>query len=175
MNVLYFFKSKIMLKDLFWYILLFFLIYILILFNSPTLANRIWWTIWLKWFNEFMLQFSSIYNDTIKKMPNKEEIQETYDKAYSWATKITNEFKTWVEATKSKVDDIRLSLSWAENKINNIKNWINSIKTVLERSSDTIDKTNEIINSLTWTIDTSTWNIDIQTSTWETLTWALIN
>ncbi len=161
--MLYFLIIKKMNK-IFWYFVLIFTVYILIIFNFPTFAAKIWDTFWLTKFNQFVLQFKSTYDKTVTNIPHKDEIQDIYNKTYSWATIIKENVETSLEATKEKVDNVRLALSWAETKINEIQDWIESVKTVIERGSEIINEASQTVNTLSWAINDITTSDSTETS-----------
>lgn len=140
-------------------ILIIFVLYIIAVFKLPTFANKIWSFLWLEKFNEFIVSFSDRFNNTVTDIPSKEEVLDTYNKTLSWANEVKKDLIRWADSTKLYIDKLRLSLSWAENKINNISNRITETKKIINTTIDNAEviKTKiEIINSTL----TNTWEVN---------------
>lgn len=135
-------------------------IYILIVFKVPELWKSLGELFWTTNFNEFILKHSDTFNKTVTDIPTKDELIDTYNKAYSWAIDIKDNVIDWAETVKSTIDDIRVTLSWAEDKINNVKDKYDQAKDFIDSNSwriqelqNSIDNIREINDSLnnTWT------------------------
>ena len=68
---------------------------------------------------------------------------------------LKNNIQEWLDLTKDKIDSVRVTLSWAEDKYNQIKNWVEWVKTFIEENSWTIDMIQDTIQVIT---DTGTIN-----------------
>jgi hypothetical protein len=151
-----------MIKNLLLYILIFFVVYIVLIFNVPQIAWVIENTLWINWFNQFVLSFKWTYDETVTKVPTETELKDAYNTVYSWAIEFKDNFDSWIEITKDKIDDFRTILSWAEDTYNDIKNWINDAKEFIETNSWTIEEIKEVIDTVSETSEilTNTWEIN---------------
>jgi hypothetical protein len=150
-----------MLRKILWSIILFFIIYILLIFKAPSIAWVIEKSIWINWFNEFILWFKSAYDETVTHIPSKEELQNTYNTVHSWAIEFKENFDLWVDLTKEKIDAFRDTMSWAEDTLNNFKTWYNETK-------DFINTNSWVIIDIQNTIETISGITEILINTWET-------
>jgi len=142
--------------------------YILIIFKLPELWANLGNLFWTTKFNEFLLKNSDTFNNTVTDIPSKEELINTYSKAYSWAIKIKDTVVDSAETIKGNIDDVRVTLSWAESKINNIKDKYKEAKDFIETNSwkiqniqneiDKVSKISKILTS-TWDILNNSWKI----------------
>lgn len=152
-----------MLRKLLLFILIFIIVYILTIFKIPTVAWAIESLLGIDWFNDYVLNFKSDYDDTFINLPNASEIQEAYETAQSWTIEFWENIKSWVDYTKNKIDNIRSTVSW--------------VKTTYTKTKESYDKTVEFIESNSWviqdvkdTISSLSWVTEILANTW-TIEW----
>ncbi len=117
-------------KNILWFIVLILVIYIMLIFIKPSIANNIAEIIWIKSFNEKVLDIKEKMDYFSTKIPTKEEL----DEAYSWA-------KNKIEDVKENIDNIRESADKLEDKYNEAKDFI-------DETWDKIDKVKENLNDL---------------------------
>ena len=129
-------------------ILIFAVIYILLIFKVPTLASIIEDTLWIKWFNEFIIWSKWTYDDTITKLPSAEELTGSYSEAYSWAINIKENILEWADYTRDKIDWFREAMSWAEETYKDIKDWIDTAKDFIDNASWALNDTKELIDNV---------------------------
>ena len=139
-----------MIKKIFLSLLIIFILYILIIFNIPSLWLKIENILWINWFNNFILKSKKTYDETVTNIPTKEEVIETYDTVYSWAVELKNNLKEWLDNTKKQVDNIRETLQETKDNYYELKENINEAKDFIENASWTLKNT---INSNTWLIE----------------------
>jgi len=156
-----------LLQKLIWFFIIFFISYILLIFNSPTIAWAIEKVLWIGWFNNFVLKFKWAYDTTVTNIPTKDELKNAYDIAHSWAIEFWENFKMWAEFTKDKIDWYRETLSWAEWTYNEVKDWYNEIKDYVNTNSWMIDEIRNTIETFSWITDSlsNTWTFDWITDT----------
>ena len=142
-------------------LLIFFVFYIISIFKFPAFAVIVWTLLWTEKFNEFMLKFSDTYND----VPSKEEVLDTYNKTVSWAIIIKGKIVDWLDTTKSFIDEVRVTFSWSEEKIKEMKENIDSIKDTYEDTKEIIDDTVSNVHDIKEKIEIINEAI---TNTWET-------
>lgn len=134
------------LQKIFWWFILSITLFWVSVFKAPELADSIWNTFGFPNLTSYIRDFKSWFDEAITHVPSQEEIQEKIAQTKSWALKIKDGIITWVETTKNKVDDVRESLSWAEQTLQDAKNAYN--KTV-----DFIDETGKKIDEVKKTIE----------------------
>jgi len=131
-----------------------FTLYVLMVFNLPSLANTLGNTLWLTSFNEKIVEFKSSFDETTSKIPSGSEF-------ISWAVDLKNDIVDWVDKTKDKIDNFRDTMSGVEETYNEIKGWYDSVKEFIDNNSgalDTLKWTAEDINKIkeslnnTWTV-----------------------
>ncbi len=89
-------------------------------------------------------------------MPTKDELKNAYNALHSWAIDFKENLDMWVDYTKKQIDEIRGSLSWAEDTYNDFTDWYNQTKDYINTNSwviqdirDTIEGFSGITDSLT--------------------------
>ncbi len=153
-------------KKLLLILLIFFLFYIISIFKFPAFAVIVWTLLWTENFNEFMLKFSDTYNEVVTDIPSKDEVLDTYNKTISWAIIVKDKIVNWLDTSKSFIDEVRVTFSWSEEKINEIKENIDSIKDTYEDTKEIIDDTVSNISEIKDKIEvindaiTNTWDIN---------------
>ena len=119
-----------LLKNIFWFILLIFIVYIMIIFIKPSISDKIWEIIWIQVFNEKVLEIKEKMDYFSTKIPTKEELTD----AYSWA-------KDKIGDVKENIDKVRESADKLEDKYNEAKDFI-------DETWDKIDKVKESLNDI---------------------------
>jgi len=126
-------------------------LYIILIFKSPDLASKIWNTLWIQSFNEFINSSKWNIDQISNNVPTADEIVDTYNKTLSWAIELRDNIQDWIIKTKDTID-------W-------VRSTINDTKEVIDQTKETIDSTINTVNELKDTVDSIT---DTLTSTWET-------
>jgi len=152
-----------LLQKLIWFFIIFFVSYILLIFNAPIIAWAIEKVLWIEWFNKFVLSFKSTVDKTATVLPTQDELKNAYDVVHSWAIEFKENFWLWVDYTKEKLDWYRVALSWAEDTFNNLKDWYNETK-------DYINTNSWVIQEVRNTIEAFSGLTESLTNSW-TLTW----
>jgi len=124
-------------KKIIWFIILVFIIYIVLIFIKPTIANKIATNLGIKNFNEKVLEIKKKLDYISTKVPTKEEL--TW--AYSWA-------KNKISKIKDKIDNIRNTAEDLENKYENAKEFINETWKKIEKAKETLNNLQEIWSDL---------------------------
>lgn len=144
------------LQKIFWWAVLIFTLFVVSVFKAPEIADSIGNTFGFPNFTEKIREFKSWFDGVVTHVPSQQEIQNALAETKSWAIKLKDGFIDWVEITKDKIDTVRETLSWAEQKIEDAKDAYN--KTI-----DFIDETGNKINEVKQTIeDTSKVIEDVQ-------------
>jgi len=152
-----------MINKLFWFIIIIFVLYILMIFKMPVIADKIQTWLGFNWFNEFVIDFKNSMDSFFTRVPTKEELKEWYNSTLSWAVDFKNDVVTWVNDVKDWIDSVRWTLSWAVDTYNDVKetvidtketidSTVETIKDTSESLKDTAEKINSISNSIS-----STW------------------
>ena len=162
-NRIYLYFQKMINKFLSIFVILV-VIHILLIFKAPEIATLIEKTLWINWFTEFVIWSKSTYDNAINKLPNSQELNNSYNDAFSWANKLKENVLDWAEYTKDKIDWFRNVMSWAENTYNDLKDWINTAKEFIDTASWAINDTKELIDNVNKVTETLT-------NSWETNTW----
>lgn len=144
------------LQKIFWWAVLIFTLFVVSVFKAPEIADSIGNTFGFPNLTEKIREFKSWFDGVVTHIPSQQEIQNALAETKSWAIKLKDGFIDWVEITKDKIDTVRETLSWAEQKIEDAKDAYN--KTI-----DFIDETGNKINEVKQTIeDTSKVIEDVQ-------------
>lgn len=148
---------KKIIKNLFLFLLVLFTIYIILIFTSPLLANKIESFFWFNWFNAFVVDFKNTLDSTATNIPTKDEFKNTYNQALSWALQIKWDAVTWIESIKDSVDNVRWTLNTTVEKIDEVKTSVHETKSQIENTVDVIKQTSSTItdltNSFSWAIE----------------------
>lgn len=115
-------------------LVIFIVLFLILVFKAPIVAWTIWDLLWLHWINEKIVDLKNKFDNAITRMPNKEELKDTYNKAYSWTIEI-------IDKTKNTIDTVRENANKLENKYNNTKK-------VIKKTWEKIDKIKWTINDL---------------------------
>lgn len=143
-----------MLNKLLLTLLIFFVWYILLVFNSQNIANSIEKILWLDWFNKKIIDIKNYFDTKVTNIPSTEKV-------ISWALDLKNTIVEWATTTKEKIDSVRLTMSGVENTYNDIKDWYNSVKSFIDSNSWKIDEIKTSLNTIKEVTNTIT-------NTWET-------
>lgn len=145
-----------MIKKLLLIILIIVTLYIVSIFVSPTLADKIESSFGFTWFNQKIRDLKSWVDSTYTNIPSKDEFLETYDQAKIQAEIKAKDALNWVSEVKWNIDEVRSTLSWAASTYKEVKTsiettkaqvetWVNAIKT-------TADTLNQVSNTLNWAL-----------------------
>jgi len=102
------------------------------MFGYPDLPTKI---ISIKW----------RYDTVVTDIPSQEELKNQYNSTLSWALELKENIINWVNTTKDKVDSIRESMSWAEQKIDDLKDTYDDAKEFIDETWKKIEETKKII------------------------------
>lgn len=138
-------------KKIIWILIIFFVLYILAIFNIPIVAQNIEKKLKIEWFNDFILKLKWTYDYWLENNPDVEEWLNTYNKALSGATKIKEDVINGAQYAKDKVDSARVSLSGAQETINKAWDFIQDASEKLEQWKEIIDTVKDITES--WSIN----------------------
>ncbi|PID87513.1 hypothetical protein CSB07_00915 [Candidatus Gracilibacteria bacterium] len=133
-----------MLKKIGLMLLIFFVLYLLLVFKTPSTADFIG----NKNFNDFIRSFKSTLEESSTNIPTKSEIDETLTKTYSGAVKLKDNISSGIKKTKDTIDTVRSTLSGAESKYNEAKEKVNEVKTFIDDSSKKIEDVKNTLNDL---------------------------
>ena len=124
------------------------IIYLLIIFISPNLASSLWKSLWLTSFNQKVLEFKKSLDDWTFFAPIKNSVDWVIDKSWNGVLKNTfswelkDGFVWWLDSTKEKIDNVRTTISWAENTYKDVK-------TKYEKTKEIVNDVNDAVNILT--------------------------
>lgn len=145
-----------MIKKLLLIILIIVTLYIISIFVSPALSDKIESSLWITWFNQKIRDLKLGVDSTYTNIPSKDEFLETYDQAKIQAEIKAKDALNWVSEVKWNIDEVRSTLSWAASTYKEVKTsiettkaqvetWVNAIKT-------TADTLNQVSNTLNWAL-----------------------
>lgn len=145
-----------MIKKLLLIILIIVTLYIISIFVSPALADKIESSLWITWFNQKIRDLKSGVDSTYTNIPSKDEFLETYDQAKIQAEIKAKEALNWVSEVKWNIDEVRSTLSWAASTYSEIKWSIDETKLQIETSVNAIkttaDTLNQVSNTINWAL-----------------------
>ncbi|MDR2411962.1 MAG: hypothetical protein LBD88_05405 [Candidatus Peribacteria bacterium] len=72
-----------MIKKILWFLVIVFVLYILLIFTYPNLADKIENKLGIKSFNEFIRNFKTTLDDICTNLPTKDEVKNAYNKTLS--------------------------------------------------------------------------------------------
>lgn len=154
---------KNMLRKLFWSAIVLIVLFILAVFKAPELAKSIADLAWYPNVPEKITEFKATFDNVVTDIPTKEELESQYNSTVSWALELKENIVNGVQTTKDKVDSLRETMSWAEQKVNELKETYNDAKEFIDETSEKIDQAKQIIEDTQAVID------NVQ-SVWETIT-----
>lgn len=142
-----------MIKKIFFIIILVFTLYIVLIFISPALADKIESSFWFEWLNNKIRTFKSGMDDTYTNIPSKEQLLDTIDEVKKWAETKTKDALDSVNQVKNTLDDVRVTLSWAASTYSEIKWSIDETKIQIENSVTAIKNTADTISDVSQSIN----------------------
>lgn len=153
-----------LLTKIFWWFILSGTLFTLSVFKAPELADSIGNTFW---FPELTAQIRDLklwFDEMTTNLPSKEELEQKYAETKSWALKLKDGIIWWIESTKEKVDDVRETLSWAEQKIEEAKDAYNKTVDFIDETGKKIEQVKETIENTSKVIE-EVQNMGTQTTT----------
>ena len=131
------------LKNIIWMIIISFIIYIVLIFVQPAIADNIAEKLWIKSFNEKIRIIKTWVDIASTKIPTKEELEN----AYSWAKNKVNEIKWNIDNIREQAVELWKKYEKAKDfiddtskKINNVKNSLNDLQKIWEDISNVVNK-----------------------------------
>lgn len=112
-------------------------VYLVWLFAFTDDVKKIWDEVWLKSFNEIMLNLKERVQKLSDIDPN-----ETMKNIWSWTTEILDSATNSLKDLKTKVDTIR---SWAKE----MENTYNEVKNQVQATAETLDKARTDLQNIT--------------------------
>jgi len=122
-----------MFKKILYAIIIIIILYVLIIFLYPDLAKSLWETFWLSKFND-----NIIY---LKKKLDNWSLKYNSSSIDSWNTvdKTINTVVEWLDTTKEKIDNIRETAKWVEEKYNETRKVLDDVNKLWEWVSSIIN------------------------------------
>jgi len=137
-----------MLKKIFSFFIIFFVLYILLIFTAPKLAEGIESNFWLNWFNEFVLWFKSDLDNTSTNIPTEWEIHKKYYTFVDWTVNFIHRFIDWVNIIKWRIDKFREDIEKKKQKVEDIKETYDNVKEIINTASWAIQKTTNTLKEI---------------------------
>ncbi|MDD3793997.1 MAG: hypothetical protein PHI37_04240 [Candidatus Gracilibacteria bacterium] len=137
-----------MIKKLFFIIVLILTLYIVLIFISPALADKIESTLGFEGLNEKIRTLKSSMDDTYTNIPSKDQFLNTIDEVKNQAEIKTKDALDGVNEVKNTIDGVRSTLSGAASTYSEIKGSIDETKTQIENSVTAIKDTADTINNI---------------------------
>lgn len=128
-------------KKIFLLFLIIFVLYIVWLFAFTEKTKSFWDEIWLKGFNEFILQFKWKV-DEISNLDAKK----TLENIWSWTTNLLDNAWNYAKEIKWKIDSVRSTAQWVENTYNEVKTQIDETTKNLKEIWEKVNEAKETIN-----------------------------
>jgi len=95
-------------------IVIFIVLYIIIVFKAPIIANQIEKIIWLHWLNEKIRNIKNKLDYFWTKVPTKNDLQ----KYYSWTLNSIDKTKENIDKLRKKADELKNTYDKTKNTIN---------------------------------------------------------
>ena len=130
-------------KKIIWLIILVLIIYIVLIFIKPVIADKIAKTLWIEGINEKVLEIKNKLDYVSTKIPSKEELEN----AYSWA-------KDKISEIKNNIENIRETANNLEDKYNQTKDFIDETWKKIEKVTEALGDLQKIWNSIGNSINT---------------------
>lgn len=121
------------------------ILFVLTVFKAPDLAKSISELAGFPNLPANIISIKTTFDWVITDIPTKEELENQYNEALSWAIELKGKIVDWVQSTKNTVDDLRETMSWAEQKIEDIKETYNDAKEFVDEAGKKIEETKKII------------------------------
>lgn len=110
--------------------------YIISIFAFPSLANSIWETFWLKWFNSSVIKLRDDFNNFITNFDMKWKYKDTKDQALE----IKQNVETQVNETKKQIEIIQTNVDKTAKAIDDTTKAIDNVsKTASELTKSIVD------------------------------------
>ena len=142
-----------------------FVLFVLTVFKAPDLAKSIAELAGYPNLPAKIISIKSTFDWVVTDIPTQEELEKQYNEALSWAIELKDKVVDWVQTTKDTVDDIRETMSWAEQKIEDIKETYNDAKEFVDEAGKKIEETKKIIEDTSRVIN-EVQNIGNMTNSW---------
>ena len=149
-----------MLQKIFWFFVLIFIVYLLLIFKIPSVANSIEEAFWFKWFNNWVIEIKKKFDNVVTDIPTKDEISSKYTSTLSWATVIKNNVVNTLEFTKDQINNVRETLSWSEETYNSTVNFLSWASDTIAETEEFINRFKKVVKSASWIINTASWVIE---------------
>ena len=144
-----------MLKKIFWFLVMIFVLYVILIFTMPSFADRFG----NEKFNIFIRDFKNTIDEIYTNLPTKEEWQNLWNQTLSGAENLKNNVIDWANSLKDWVDEVRKNLSWAVDKYEEVKNDVDEAKKSLQDWVDKVKDITDTINSVfSWSVQ-ETWSL----------------
>lgn len=125
-------------------LLILFVLYILALFVFPDQTRWFGDSIWLKKFNDFIINFKSKVDDASINT----DVEKTIKNIQSWATDLLDTAWDYAKDIKSKIDSVRSTASWVENTYNEVKWQIEETRKNIEDVSNKFNQMKQTVDSV---------------------------
>jgi len=124
-------------KKFFYIIIIIIVTYTVLIFIKPVIANQIADILWIRSFNENVIEIKKKIDYVSTKIPSKDEI----NSAYSWAKDKISDFK-------ENIDTVREKAEWLKDIYGNAKDFIDTTGEKIESVRDSIDWFNKLENQI---------------------------
>lgn len=119
-----------------------FVLYIIWLFAFTDQTRGFWDSIWLKSFNDFVLDFKKkLDNTSVNTDFNFKDIQ-------SGASDMIDSASDSLKGIKSKIDSVRSTASWVEKTYNEVKTQVEETKKNIQDVNDKFNNIRDNLNSM---------------------------
>lgn len=118
------------------------IVYVMIIFIKPVIADKIAWVLWIQSINKIILNFKYKLDGTSTKIPSKKELEE----AYSWAKDKVTEIKDNIDDIRKTADDLKWTYNETKDLINQTWEKINKVKDTLNDIQAVGDSINNVVN-----------------------------
>ncbi len=144
-----------MIQKIFWFFVIVLVLYVLLIFKVPTVADSIEDAFWFGWFNQAVLEFKDLFDNTVTDIPTKNEIENKYTETLSGAHDFKNNVVDTLDFTRDKINDVRGTLSGAEDTYNSTIKFLSGAVQTIEETEDFINRFKDVVNSASWVINTA--------------------
>lgn len=117
------------------------ILYLVTVFMSPKISSTLEWSLWVPGTTEKIQQWKEKFDDIVTNVPSREEFK-------SWALDISNTLKGWLDTTKEKIDNVRSTLSWAQDGINETFDKIDTAVETVKDAKESIEKIKNPVENL---------------------------
>ena len=123
-------------------------------FLAPDITKTIEDVVWMSGTTDEIRSFKNSFNDIVTDIPSAAEFK-------SWAIDIGNTVKWGLDSTKEKIDDVRVTLSWAQDTLNSTMQTIDSTIESVQSAKDSVEEFKEsnawlmkLWETIRWTVNT---------------------